>query len=267
MSEALVDPGMALITGASGEIGGAVALRLVEQGFYVHGVSSSEKGAKAFQNTIGGSKNGIGHALDLANLNSVNEWCRDTFTGAAPGVVVHAAGVTRDELLFSTEEFGPEHIQDYVDVMAINALAPLVIERNLAVRRRRAGGHVLFVSSIAPHIGTTSQAKYAMTKGAVEALEHVEANEVAGKKGHINAIAYGPVNTRMWLAVDPKHRAKAEEKMILNNGQAFSVVQAADAAMEILTGAHQDANGCTFVLDGGLLAGENIASSRFVQLG
>jgi len=269
MAEALVDPQqVALVTGASGGIGGAIARRLVEQGFYVHGVTSKEDKAAGFLESIGGEAKGRAHVLDLAQLGKVNKWCQDTFTGAAPNVVVHAAGIIEDAFLFDRKPLTEAEIKTTELVMAVNALAPWVIERNFGMRRRKQGGAVLFVSSMSFHEGNPKQSRYAMSKGAMEGLERVASRELGGDEpdnARVNAIAYGPVNTEMWRQVPKGTREKVEAEMA--NKRAFTEDEAAAAAMDILVGGYSNQNGSTFLLDGGLLAKLGVTNSAFIRLG
>jgi len=268
MAEVLVDPKMALVTGASGGIGEAISQALVAQDFFVHGVSSKPAKSAKFLESIGGESHGLGHVVDLANPYEVNKWSQGAFPDAAPGIVIHAAGITYDRFLFDRKPLTPEDIDEVTRVMNVNAIAPYIIESNFGQRRRKGGGAVLHLSSISYHEGNPKQGPYAMSKGALEGLMRVGSHELGGNEAdnaRINALALGPVNTDMWNEVPASTRRKVEAEMRLK--RAFTPGEAAEAAMQVLFGTYREANGMTFVFDGGLLQKLGVSSTSLMHIG
>jgi 3-oxoacyl-[acyl-carrier protein] reductase len=69
-----------------------------------------------------------------------------------------------------------------------------------AARRFKSGGRIISLSSSVIGLYQPTYGIYAATKGAVEALTHVLANELRGPNITVNAVAPGPTGTDLFLA-------------------------------------------------------------------
>ena len=188
---------VALVTGASGGIGAAIARELTAAGATVAlGFSTSGERARELARELGGEARAFGADLE---------------DPGAPGELV--AGVEREvgpiDLLVANH--GVAVKAPYEDVtaemfdrtVAINLRAPFLLAREvLPGMRRRGYGRILFVSSIAGLRGGVIGPDYAASKAGLHGLTHFLASWVATDGVTVNSIAPGFVETEM-LPGDP----------------------------------------------------------------
>jgi len=188
--------GTAIVTGASGAIGRAVACRLASDGFAVV-VGYAGSGSKAEET--------------VAEIVASG--------GRAAAVQADMARPADVERLFSTavDLFGP--MQVVVNCAAIMPLRPIavgdvetfdkVIATNLrgtflvlahAAQRVQSGGRIIAFSSSVLAKSFPGYGAYIASKAGVEGLVHVLANELRGRNITVNAVAPGPVATDLFLA-------------------------------------------------------------------
>ena len=188
--------GTAIVTGASGGIGRAVAERLARDGFAVV-VSYAGNAGKA-EETVAAIRGAGGRATpvqgDVADAGDVERLFRnavDTFGDL--DVVVNCAGIMPLRPIEGSDT-------DVFDkVMATNLRGTfLVLAR--AARHVRAGGRIIAFSSSVVAKAFPTYGPYIASKAGVEGLVHVLANELRGRNITVNAVAPGPVATDLFLA-------------------------------------------------------------------
>ena len=104
---------VALVTGASRGIGAAIASTLAAAGARVIGTATSQGGADAISEALGG--NGRGVVLNIADDESVQAAIKDiNGTEGAPTILVNNAGITRDNLLMRMKQ------DEWDDVLSTN---------------------------------------------------------------------------------------------------------------------------------------------------
>lgn len=254
MVEAM-DRRMALVTGATGGIGRAIAERLVEEDIFVVGISSTDKGAREFTADVGDrSRVAQGVKFNLSNTRAFPGWFDRNFSGNIPGIVVNAAGITNDHLL--VRGIDSAGVADFERLLRINTVIPYILARKTAAAHRKTGGRTLNVTSVATDVFNPSQAEYVASKAALKAIGSVMSNEVGTgenkKLAFVNNFDVGPTNTQMWQKVPEDHRLEVEAQMVLHDGKPFSVEEVAVAALRILTGDQSEERGKVFHLNGGL---------------
>lgn len=200
----------AIVTGASNGIGAAVAERLVRDGLaVVIDYAGSQKPAEelaARLNAAGGRA--IAVKADVADPGAVatlfDEAAR-AFGGV--DVLVNNAGIMKlspigeaDDALFD------RHV-------AVNLKGVFNCMREGA-RRLREGGAIVSFSSSVVGLYQPTYGVYAATKAAVEAMTHVLAKELGGKKIRVNAIAPGPTATRLFLDDKSEQQVQQITKVI-----------------------------------------------------
>jgi 3-oxoacyl-[acyl-carrier protein] reductase len=194
----------ALVTGASGGIGGAIAKALHGQGAEVM-VAGRQRDRLAALAAELGARSHIGVA-DLADPAAPDRLVKEAQAAMRRvDILVNNAGVTRDALALRMND---ELWQAVID---INLSAGFRLTR--AVLRgmlRRRHGRVIVVTSVVAVTGNAGQANYAAAKAALVGMAKSIAAEVAGRGITVNCIAPGAIATRM------TDRLMAEQRSQLN---------------------------------------------------
>jgi 3-oxoacyl-[acyl-carrier protein] reductase len=191
---------VAIITGASGGIGGAIAERLARDGFIVVvNYAGNAAPAEALVAKIeGNGGRAVAAQADIADPAAVARLF-DTTEAAFGGVdvLVNNAGVMQlatiadsDDALFDRQ-------------VAINLKGVFNTLRE-ASRRLRDGGRIINISSSVTRLLQPTYGVYAATKAAVEAMTSVLTKELRGRNITVNAIAPGPTATKLFLDGKPQ---------------------------------------------------------------
>lgn len=178
---------VALVTGASGGIGGAVARQLSAHAAAVAlGYSRNRHSAESLAAEI--EQNGgraAAFAADLADPATPERLVReveDRLGGV--GILVSNAGVGR------TLQFDAISVEDFDATIAVNLRAPLLLaQRVIPAMRERRSGRILFVSSVAAFTGGIVGAHYAASKAGLHGLTHYLAASLAPHGITVNALA------------------------------------------------------------------------------
>ena len=185
----------AIVTGASGGIGGAVAHRLARDGFAVV-VSYAGNPAKAEQLATDVRSRGgrslavqadVAQAADLQRL-----FAEAVKTFGTVDVVVHCAGI------MPLSPIGTNDVEMFDRVIATNLRGTFLVLA-LAAQQVAAGGRIIAFSSSVLAKSFPGYGAYIASKAGVEGLVHVLANELRGRSITVNAVAPGPVGTDLFL--------------------------------------------------------------------
>ena len=191
----------ALITGASGALGAAIAQRLARDGATVllH-ASSRPQAIEELAATItaaGGSAEC--HVFDLRSDEGTAAGCAAMLAGGPVQIVVNNAGVHDDAVLPGMR---PEQWHKVIDV-SLNGFFRVTQPLLLPMLRTR-WGRILNISSVAALTGNRGQVNYAAAKGALNSATKALSLEVAARGVTVNAIAPGIIASPMADAVfDP----------------------------------------------------------------
>jgi 3-oxoacyl-[acyl-carrier protein] reductase len=192
----------ALITGASGALGAAMARRLAQQGasLLLH-ANSRPEAVQALADEIvaaGGQAQPV--VFDVTDAAAAQAACDTMLADGPVQIVVNNAGI-HDDAVFPGMR--PEQWHRVIEVSVhgfFNVTRPLL----LPMLRTR-WGRVLNVSSVAAITGNRGQVNYAAAKGALNSATKALSLEVAGRGVTVNAIAPGIIQSPMADAVfDPK---------------------------------------------------------------
>jgi 3-oxoacyl-[acyl-carrier protein] reductase len=213
----LVDPRVAVVLGASGTIGGAVAERLAGDGWTVvaHGHSTAPE---------------RGHVVVRADLTDwdATRALADEVVAAhgAPAALVNCAG-TRDDGLFAAQS--PDRWMASVTANVATAYHPVRAFLPAMVRARR--GSVVQVVSVAGLLGSPGQTAYGAAKAAVVAMTRSLAGEYGRRGLRFNAVAPGFLDSAMTEDVRPEVRAAIAARQALPGTVAAADVAAAVALL------------------------------------
>jgi 3-oxoacyl-[acyl-carrier protein] reductase len=178
---------VALITGASGGIGQALARRLAAEGAAVAlGYGANAEPAQDMASEIlGAGGRAVPVRADLRGPAAPGELVRAAEDKLGPvDVLVSNAGLGRQQ---SLEQIGSG---DFDDVIAVNLRAPfLLAQRVVPGMRDRGFGRILFIASVAAFTGGTVGPHYAASKAGLHGLTHFLAVRLAGHGITVNALA------------------------------------------------------------------------------
>ena len=192
----------ALITGASGGIGGAIAKALHSQGAQVM-LAGTRRNVLSTLAAELGERAHIGLA-DLGDPAAADRLVKDA--EAAMGrvdILVNNAGVTRDMLALRMDD------ESWRAVIDVNLTAAFRLTRAALrgmVRRRH--GRVIGVTSVVAITGNAGQANYAAAKAAMIGMSKSIAAEIAGRGITVNCIAPGAIATAMTEKLTAEQRAR-----------------------------------------------------------
>jgi 3-oxoacyl-[acyl-carrier protein] reductase len=191
---------IAIVTGASGGIGHAVAVRLAQAGMAVavH-YSGNRDRAQVVADEITAAD---GRAMvvgadvaDEAEVAALFDQVEAEFGGV--DVVVNTAGIM---LLSPLTELS----LDVFDRMHRTNVRGTFVVSQQAARRVRAGGAIINFSSSVSKLALPTYTAYAATKGAVDAMTLILAKEMRGRDVTVNAVAPGPTATPLFLDGKPQ---------------------------------------------------------------
>jgi 3-oxoacyl-[acyl-carrier protein] reductase len=190
----------ALITGASGRIGSAVARALHCQGATVAVSGTRREALDSLVQELGDRVHAI--PCDLSDPDAV-----EALIGEAEGVmeaveiVVNNAGITRDSIAVRLKD---EAWQQVIDV---NLTAAFRISRGaLRGMMRRRWGRIINMTSVVGVSGNAGQANYAAAKAGLIGLSKSLAQEVASRSITVNCVAPGFIETAMTEALEGEQR-------------------------------------------------------------
>jgi 3-oxoacyl-[acyl-carrier protein] reductase len=192
----------ALVTGASGGIGGAIARALHRQGATVAVAGRRGAALDALVAELGERA----HALigDLADPEAPDRLVREA--EAAMGridILVNNAGITRDALALRLKD------EDWQAVIDVNLTAAFrLVRAALRGMIRRRHGRVIAIASVVGITGNAGQANYAATKAGLIGMAKSLAAETATRGITVNCIAPGLITTAMTEKLPEEQRAR-----------------------------------------------------------
>ena len=196
----------ALVTGASGGIGGAIARALHRHGATVALAGTRTAALEALARELAKGADGRTHILtaDLADPDAAERLARDA--EAALGkldILVNNAGITRDNLALRMKD------EDWQAVLDVNLTAAFRLTRAALrgmVRRRH--GRIISIASVVGVTGNPGQANYAAAKAAMIGMTKSLAAEVATRGITVNCIAPGIIATAMTDNLNDEQKAR-----------------------------------------------------------
>jgi 3-oxoacyl-[acyl-carrier protein] reductase len=237
----------ALVTGATGGIGGAIARALHKQGATVAVSGRQTDKLDKLASELGARV----HVLpcDLGNKAQVAKLVGEAIAKLGRlDILVNNAGLTKDNLFMVMKD------EQWDDVIAVNLTSTFMLMRAGArhmMRSRTGYGRIVNISSISGIIGNPGQGNYSASKAGVIGMSKSLAREVASRGITVNCIAPGFISTPMTDALNEKQTAGIKEHI---PAQKFGTPEDIAAATVYL--ASQEAGymtGQTLHVNGGLV--------------
>jgi len=193
----------ALITGASGGIGAAIATALHRQGATVVLSGTRQAALEELAQALGGVRTEV-IVADLQDPQAPQQLMSQVDKGGGGvDILVNNAGLNRDALLVRMTD------DDWQQVLQVNLTAVFKLCRE-SVRgmMRRRWGRIINIASVVGTTGNPGQANYAATKAALGGFGKSLALEVASRGITVNAVAPGFIVTSMTDALGEDQKAK-----------------------------------------------------------
>ncbi|MDR0556041.1 MAG: beta-ketoacyl-ACP reductase [Holosporaceae bacterium] len=200
---------IALVTGASGAIGGAIARILHNLGATLAISGTRTTGLEALAQEL--SQRIYVFQCDLSCMTEVDCLVNEVeHRCGRVDILVNNAGITRDNLLLKMTN------DEWNQVMMVNLEAPFRLMRG-ASRSMLKGkwGRIVNISSISGTVGNAGQANYAASKSALLGLSKSAALELARRNITVNCVAPGLIQSPMVDAIPALHREGLEKRIPL----------------------------------------------------
>ncbi|MGZ3404085.1 MAG: 3-oxoacyl-[acyl-carrier-protein] reductase [Phenylobacterium sp.] len=192
----------ALVTGATGGIGAAIARALHDQGAHVV-LSGTREGVLRERAAELGSRVSIvaANLSDPAAVDGLVE-AAETAAGAPLDILVANAGITKDGLLLRMKD------EDWSEVIKVNLESYFRLSRAAAKgMMRRRHGRIIGITSIVGVMGNPGQANYAASKAGMIGFSKALAQEVATRGITVNCVAPGMIESPMTDALTDAQKA------------------------------------------------------------
>ena len=182
----------ALVTGASGGIGGAIAKALHAQGAAVVLSGTRAEVLEKLKGELGARASiAAANLSDVASVEALPK-AAEAAAGAPIDILVNNAGITRDNLFMRMKD------EEWDQVIQVNLTAAFRLSR--AVLRgmmKKRWGRIVQITSIVGATGNPGQGNYAAAKAGLIGMTKSLAAEVASRNITVNAVAPGFIQTAM----------------------------------------------------------------------
>jgi len=235
----------ALVTGASGGIGSAVARGLAAQGARLALSGSNVDKLAAFAAELGGDH--VTLPCNLADAAAVDALVPQAVEalGGKLDILVNNAGVTRDNLILRMKD------EEWADVIRVNLEAAFRLARAAARPMMKARfGRIVSVTSVVGVTGNPGQANYAASKAGLIGMSKALAQELASRGVTVNCVAPGFIRSAMTDALN-----EAQKDAILTKIPAGALGEGDDIAAAVVYLASREAGyvtGQTLHVNGGM---------------
>lgn len=234
----------ALVTGASGGIGGAIAAALHEAGATVALSGTRKEKLDEVAASLGERTHVLPCNLSdneaVAALPKEAEGAMGTLD-----ILVNNAGITKDNLFMRMKD------EEWDAVIQVNLSASFRLARaSLRGMMKRRWGRIISITSVVGTMGNPGQGNYAATKAGIVGMSKSLAQEVASRNITVNCIAPGMIDTDM-----TKDLPEAQRELLLSSIPAGRLGSGADIAAGALYLASEEAayiTGQTLHINGGM---------------
>ncbi len=238
---------VALVTGASRGIGQAIALKLAQNGAFVFGTATSEKGAESI-NALFDKEDltGKGLVLDVTNAEQIQR-LMDYFSdnNQNPSILVNNAGITADNLLLRMDD------EEWYKVIETNLNSIFRMSKAcLKPMFRVRWGRIISVGSVVGASGNSGQVNYTAAKAGIVGFSKSLAQEIGSRGITVNVVAPGFIDTDMTTALPDMVKEEMLKRIPMRKlGQAEDI---ADAVAFLASDSAKYITGETIHVNGGM---------------
>ena len=234
----------ALITGATGGIGGEIAKTLNEAGAEI-GISGTRlESLKALAETLGDQTHifacNLNDPLAIADLlKAVSEKM------GGIDILINNAGITRDNLFMRMSD------EEWLDVLNINLTATMKLCKGvIRGMMKNRWGRIINISSVVGATGNPGQANYAASKAGMVGMSKSLAYEVASRGITVNIIAPGFIETPMTDKLNEDQKTNILTQVPV--GRMGTATEIASAALYLASSEASYLTGATLHINGGM---------------
>ncbi|KGJ21639.1 3-oxoacyl-[acyl-carrier-protein] reductase [Paracoccus sanguinis] len=232
----------ALITGASGGIGGAVAAALHKAGAQVTLSGTREAPLRELAERLGDRAHVVTANLgDAAEVEALPKKAAEAM--GAVDILVNNAGITRDNLFMRMSD------AEWAEVLDVNLTSSFRLARGVLRGMMKARwGRIVSITSVVGATGNPGQGNYAAAKAGLVGMSKSLAYEVASRGITVNCVAPGFIETAMTDKLNGEQKARIltqipAGRMGSADDIAAAVVYLASPAAGYVTGATLHVNG------------------------
>ncbi|WIG54419.1 MAG: Oxidoreductase, short-chain dehydrogenase/reductase family [Rhodanobacteraceae bacterium] len=201
-----MNPKRVLVTGGSGDIGGAICMALARDGWQVivHAHANRERAEAVAERIRADGGEAETATFDITDAAATRAAIEGLLQGGAIDALVHNAGIHDDAPLAGMSEAQWRRVIDVSLHGFFHATQPLL----LPMARTRFG-RIVAVSSVAAQIGNRGQVNYAAAKSALHGAAKSLAREMASRGITVNVVAPGIIEGRLTEALFSPEQVKA----------------------------------------------------------
>ncbi len=233
----------ALVTGATGGIGGEIAKALHGAGATVAVSGSKVEKLEALVSQISGA---VPIACDLSKLDTVENLIKEAEEKLGGlDILICNAGVTRDNLSMRMKD------EEWQQVIDVNLTASFKLTRAcIKGMMKRRFGRIIYITSVVGHSGNPGQANYCASKAGLTGMAKSFAQEIASRGITVNCIAPGFIATSMTEVLTEDQKSKINNNIPL--GRMGSANEIAAGALYLASDEAAYITGQTLHINGGM---------------
>ena len=235
----------ALITGASGGIGGEIARTLHKAGADIAISGTRLESLNSLAEEIGSN-------IQIFQCNLSDPIAIDDLLKTAPekmggiDILINNAGITRDNLFMRMSD------EEWLDVLNVNLTATMKLCKGMirGMMKNR-WGRIINISSVVGTTGNPGQANYAASKAGMVGMSKSLAFEVASRGITVNIIAPGFIETAMTDKLNDDQKSNIMEQ--IPAGRMGMATEIASAALYLASNEASYVTGATLHVNGGMV--------------